>query len=285
MPLKTVIFIDGQNFKKNLQEFSFTSQKPGVRRPTYVLDEKHFEWNRFFLSVVKQFNEATHLRHTLARAYWYNAETITPFQVNSRWVQRILDEYRGDFPELDAATVESLARKWWERERDNFATARSTVFENIQRRTDFLEFRYVGQYIVRPFEPYRIERGQDGAIRYQGKRVGEKGVDVGIAVDMIAKSSQYDAGILISGDVDYMPAIAHIKNQLRHFYQFSIAKGIPPQIRHLSPWLRGVVDSFQSCDELEFLQGFLRRNDIPEYILEEIDKRIDELDLLKYSMR
>ena len=285
MTLKTVIFIDGQNFKKNLQEFSFTSQKPGVRYPTYVMDEKHFEWDKFFLSVIEKFNEETYLQHTLLRAYWYNAETITPFQENPRWVQSILDKYRGDFPELNAADVVALAKQWWERERDNFSTARSTVFENIQRRTDFLEFKYVGQYIVRPFDPYRLERNSDGTFSYQGKRVGEKGVDVGIAVDMIAKSSDYDAGILISGDLDYMPAIVHIKNQLRHFYQFSIAKGIPPRIRHLSPWLRGVVDSFQSFDELKFLREFLRRDDIPPYIREEIDKRMADLELLQQSAR
>ena len=102
-------------------------------------------------------------------------------------------------------------------------------------------------------------------------------MDVGIAVDMIAKAPEYDAGILISGDVDYMPAITHIKNQLRLFYQFSLAKGIPPRIHHLSPWLRGGVDSFQSFDELRLLGEFLRRNDIPDYILEEIDKRIEDL--------
>ena len=61
MTLKTVIFIDGQNFKKNLQEFCFTSDKPGVRYPQYVLDEKHFEWNDFFRAVIEKFNEETHL--------------------------------------------------------------------------------------------------------------------------------------------------------------------------------------------------------------------------------
>ena len=111
-----------------------------------------------------------------------------------------------------------------------------------------------------------------------GGRVGEKGVDVGIAVDMLAKAPEYDAGILISGDVDYMPAIAYIKDRLNYFYQFSLAKGIPPRIRHLSPWLRGVVDSFQSFDELKLLSEFLdRKSGIPPYILDEIDKRIEYL--------
>lgn len=281
MTLKTVVFIDGQNFKKNIQEFSFWSQRPRVKYPRYVLDEKHFEWNRFFRAVVEQLNEETHLKHTLVRVYWYNAETITPFQKNPRWVQKILQQYGKSFPELDINKVEYFAKQWWERERDAFQITRSTVFEEIQRRTDFLEFKYVGQYVVRPFDPYRIEKQADGKIIYQGRRVGEKGVDVGIAVDMMAKAPNYDAGILVSGDVDYMPAISHIKDQLRRFYQFSLAKGIPPQIRHLSPWLKGVVDSFQYFDELKLLQDFLRRNDIPHYILEEIDKRIDELRLKK----
>ena len=278
MPLRTVIFIDGQNFKKNLQEFSFRSQKPGVRFPNFILDEKHFKWKEFFQAVIHKFNKETHLSHTLVRAYWYNAETITPFQKNPRWIQDILKQYGEKYPELTTEMVESLAQKWWDREWDLFSKARSTVFEDIQRRTDFLEFKYVGQYVIRPFDPYRIDKDQNGNLIYQGKRVGEKGVDVGIAVDMIAKAGEYDAGILISGDVDYMPAITHIKDRLRYFYQFSLVKGIPPQIRHLSPWLRGVVDSFQSFDEVRLLDEFLaRKSGIPDYILKEIDKRIDTL--------
>ena len=171
-----------------------------------------------------------------------------------------------------------MARDWWERERERFSITRSTVFEEIQRRNDFLDFKYVGQYVVRPFEPYSISRNPDGRIVYLGTRVGEKGVDVGIAVDMIAKVQDYDAGILISGDSDYIPAVAYIKDKLKHFYQFSLARGIPPQIHHLSPWIRGVVDSFQSFDEATLLAKFLNRQSrIPPSILEAIDRRIESL--------
>ncbi len=278
MSLRTVIFIDGQNFRRNLLEFSFQSQETNVRYPTFRLDEKHFLWRDLFLAVTEQFNKATLLDHTLVRAYWYNAETITPFQQDPRWTQQILDRYGREFPELTSAMVETMARAWWERERDHFSNTRSTVFESIQRRTDFLEFKYVGQYVVRPFDPYRIYRDPYGKIVYLGKRVGEKGVDIGIAVDMIAKIQDYDAGILISGDSDYMPAVAFIKDRLKYFYQFSLAKGIPPRVRHLSPWLRGIVDSYQYFDELTLLSDFLnRRSGIPPYILDAVDVRIDNL--------
>ena len=141
-----------------------------------------------------------------------------------------------------------------------------------------MEFKYVGQYVVKPFEPFRLYRDQEGEIVYLGKRVGEKGVDVGIAVDMIAKVQDYDAGILISGDADYMPAVAFIKDKLKYFYQFSLAKGIPPRIRHLSPWLKGIVDSFQYFDEVTFLTKFLdRQSGIPPYTLSAIDQHIEDL--------
>ena len=278
MSLRTVIFVDGQNFKSNLQEFSYRSSDISVRYPLYRLDEKHFDWTKFFLSVVDKFNDATHLDHVLIRAYWYTAETITPFpQARDQWIQKIIDDYGASFSELTHEFVSTLAREWWERERDIFQNTRSRIFENVQRQTDFLEFQYTGQYVVRPFDVYRIYRGYSDEIVYQGKRVGEKGVDVGIAVDMISKLQNYDAGILISGDADYIPAVLYIKNQLKNFYQFSLAKGIPPRIHHLSPWLRGVVDSFQSFNELEFIENYLNRPAVPHYILDSIDSRLDEL--------
>ena len=279
MPLRTIIFVDGQNFKRNLQEFSYRSRDPYARYSEYRLDEKHFDWNEFFLGVVEEFNQATHLEHILIRAYWYTAETITPFpQPRHQWIQKIIDDHTDSFPELTHESVSTLAREWWEGEREFFQNTRSRIFEDIQRRTDFLEFQYTGQYVVRPFDVHRIYRGYSNKLVYQGKRVGEKGVDVGIAVDMISKLPSYDAGILISGDADYIPAVLHIKNRLKNFYQFSLAKGIPPQIRHLSPWLRGVVDSFQSFNELEFVEQYLDRSSgIPPYIMDSIDARLSEL--------
>ena len=278
MALRTVIFVDGQNFRRNLQEFSYRTNNPYARYPEYRLDEKHFDWTGFFLGVVEKFNQATHLDHILIRAYWYTAETITPFpEARDQWIQDIITANFGDFPELTPDHVQDLARRWWERERDFFQNTRSQVFESIQRRTDFLEFQYTGQYIVRPFDVHRIYRDYSNGIIYQGRRVGEKGVDVGIAVDMLSKLPSYDAGILISGDADYIPAVLHIKNQLKNFYQFSLAKGIPPRIHHLSPWLRGVVDSFQSFNELEFIERCLDRSSVPQYVLDSIDLRLAEL--------
>ena len=221
---------------------------------------------------------ATKYDHRLVRVYWYSAESMRPFEIKERLVQSILDEYLEKFTGLDREKVISLALDWYERERKNFERAKEQIYEGIQRRVDFLEFKYTGEYVVQPFNVYRFEQRDNGTYFYQGTREGEKGVDVGISVDMIAKMQNYDVAVLVSGDADFLPVVRYVKDNLKYVYQFSIAKGIPPAITYLSPWLRGRVDIFQFFDELELLEIYLdRRSGIPPAILQTIDNRIKEL--------
>jgi NYN domain len=271
-PLRTVIYVDGRNFKHNLRDFKF--QAPGDNR-VYHLDEKHFKWREFFLGILATFDRATGHSHRLVRVYWCNADSIRPFEININAVRRILSAHRGDFPNMTEQELIGLARAWYDRERDHFQQTRERVFEHIQRRVNFLEFRYVGEYVVKPFEPFMFEPRLNGQTLYLGTREGEKGVDVGIAVDMIAKLNEYDAAVLVSGDADFIPLVQHLKDKLRLVYQFSLARGIPPRINYLSPWLIGRVDCFQAFNELELLHEYLDRTaGIPSPILSQIDAQI-----------
>lgn len=281
MELRTVIFIDGRNFKYNLQAFRFHGTGDPDPRRFYRLDEKHFRWREFFGGVIEKFNRATGFTHRLLRVYWYGAESMRPFQVNDRLVQGLLDTYSANFPELTREGMIELAKEWYNAERRYFDHTRETVFENIQRNVDFLEFKYVGEYVVRPFDPYRFERRADGSLYYRGTREGEKGVDVGISVDMMSKMPNYDAAILVSGDADFIPLVRYLKDGLKHVYQFSLAQGIPPRINYLSPWLIGRVDCFQAYNELELLATYLnRQSGIPRAINLAIDDRIAQLQQL-----
>ena len=95
---------------------------------------------------------------------------------------------------------------------------------------------------------------------------------------MIAKMSNYDAAILVSGDADFLPVVGYLKDNLKYVYQFSVAKGVPPSIRYLSPYLRSKVDCFASYDEVELLSLYLnRQSGIPPAILDAIDGRISDL--------
>ena len=275
--LKTVIFVDGQNFRKNLQAFAFHSDPPHPSGRSFKLGERHFSWRSFFQGAITKFNEATGFTHRLVRVYWYNAADITPFRVYPRAVQGVLEKHGAQFPELSRELVQKLAQEWYDQQRKDFEKAKDDVYEEIQRRTDFLEFKYVGQYVVHPFTVYRVERDEQGQIRYMGRRVGERGVDLGIAIDMIAKMPYYDAAVLVSGDADFLPAVRYLKDGLKQVYQFSVAQGIPPQIRYLSPWLKGVVDVFGYFDERELLELYVNRRVVPIPIARAIDDRIESL--------
>ncbi len=277
-PLKTVVFVDGRNFKYNLQAFRFHAEGDPNSGSDYRLDEKHFQWREFFLGVVKKFAESTETPHRLVRVYWYNAETIRPYQVTDRLVDNVLQNFKTDYPSLTADVIKCLARNWYDQERSYFYQAKETVFEGLQRKIDFLEFKYVGEYVVRPFDPHRLTQNEDGSFFYQGTREGEKGVDVGIAIDMIAKLQAYDVAVLVSGDADFLPAVRYLKDSLKQVYQFSLARGVPPRINYLSSWLIGRVDAFRAFDELEFLSTYLNRSSgLPPVILKSIDDRLDYL--------
>ena len=280
MPLRTAIFVDGANFRANLRDSSFTSGNPTDDR-TYRLEERHFDWANFYRGVLHKFDRATGWDHQLIRVHWYSAASISPWPASEKHQLDLATRVVNRHPEINHLTpqkVIELAHGWYRRERNYFERLREQVFEGIQRHTDFLEFRYVGQYQVHPLRPYRIRQQEDGEITYLGVQVGEKGVDTGIAVDMIAKMSNYDSAILVSGDADFLPVVGYLKDNLKYVYQFSIAKGVPPSIRYPSPYLRSNVDCFESYDEVELLTQYLNRySGIPPAILDAIDSRVFSL--------
>lgn len=283
--LRTVIFVDGWNFHNNLIQFRF---QPDPDHRPYRLDEKHFQWQKFFTQVIDSFkgkDRASNYR--LLRVYLYNAATITPFQENPKAVKDITNKYREQFSQLDEDKVVQLAKEWYEKERRVFYTRKEKIYERIQRQTDFLEFKGVGTFVVKPFlaplmdrrgrESPHIEQDSDGQLIYRGRRIGEKGVDIGMAVDMVSKMNHYDVAVVISGDADFVPVIRYLKDQLKQVYQFSIAKGVPPRIEYLSPWLKSMCDRFAFFDEVTLLTKFLKRKPIPSAVLAAIDKRVEEL--------
>lgn len=274
--LKTVIFIDGQNFKKDLQKFRFKAT--GHDLPEYRLDEKHFLWEDFFREATEKFSAQTHIPHRLIRVYWYNTQATTAFHRHDRAIREILEQYRDDFPDLSASQVEVLAQRWHQHQRELLARAKEEVFDDIQKRTSFLEFKYVGQLVLRPYKVKEITRERDGGYSYQGTVEGEKGVDIGMTIDMISKMEHYDVAVLMSGDTDFIPLIQYLKDSLKLVYSLSLSRGEKGQVQLFSPQIKNAVDYFQVLSEAEMLGNYLdRKAGIPPIILNEIDKRLFEM--------
>ena len=276
-PLKTVVFVDGNNFKNNLKAFNFYSddKTSPYHYRRFFLDEKHFNWRKFFIDgLLAKYTKTSGYDFRLIRVYWYNAASIRPYEPNETLLDEALGQCRAICPWITREAVRKLAAEWYINERGYFEIAREKVYRHIQSEYNFIQFNYVGEYVVKPLEVYKIDVDPEGCFIYQGRKEGEKGVDVGITVDMIAKMPNYDVAILVSGDADFIPVACHLKDNLKYVYQFSIAQGIPPNVTYLSPFLKDLVDIYQHCDELELLGDCLNRYSVPSDILRAIDKRL-----------
>jgi uncharacterized LabA/DUF88 family protein len=160
------------------------------------LQEKDINWENLFNYVLPD-------DHELVRAYWYQPARVAPFDFFPAELKRNCpegmseEEYRED-------------RETWLRDQENrLRHIQDTVYRRLQQENDYIEFCYSGILKINPYF----------------ERFEERGVDVAIGVDMVGKVEGYDAAILVSGDVDLLPAINHIKDKLRFVYQLIIRRG------------------------------------------------------------
>src|SRR3990170_5015895 len=112
-PLRTVIFIDGRNFKHSLGAFQFRGVNDPIADRLYKLDEKHFLWREVFLGIIRKTNE--------------------------RLIEKVLNAYRSDIPDLTRDRIMELGEAWYREQRKHFEQTREVVLEGIQRNVDFLE--------------------------------------------------------------------------------------------------------------------------------------------------
>ena len=197
---RACIFVDGENFRHSLKQL-FPSGRYSFGRGDYLPET---DWHTFFTSLAVLFH------CELLRVYWYVIEHIDcrPYKIPHEWdakekvlarwyraqisacatVQERRDLLKALERELEEAriAIERRARGWRE------------IQASIESHNDQLEFRRSGSIT------YDLATKQFGV---------EKGVDTQLATDMIVLSDIYDAAIILSGDADYLPPIAAVKNR------------------------------------------------------------------------
>ncbi|MFP4458092.1 MAG: NYN domain-containing protein [Candidatus Zixiibacteriota bacterium] len=160
------------------------------------LQEKDINWEVLFKYILPP-------DHELIRAYWYQPARVAPFDFFPAELKRNCPE--------DMDEEEYLHdREVWLREQENrLRHIQDSVYRRLQQENDFIEFCYAGILKINPYF----------------ERFEERGVDVAIGVDMVSKVQGFDAAILVSGDVDLLPAINYIKDKLKFVYQLVIKRG------------------------------------------------------------
>lgn len=186
------------------------------------MQERDVNWERFF-------DEITPDGHMLIRSYWYYPSRVT------RCDRRNSSHRRNG--EETAHTDVAASEQWFAEQEQRHRKIREEVHPAIADSYERIEFRYVGVLRVNPSSQ---------------EYLGEKGVDVGMAVDVVHKIRHYDTALLITGDQDLAPAVQRVKDEMKQVVLVTIQADSQSQQVHASRKLRVLADRLWVFDGSDF---------------------------------
>jgi len=189
---RAVALIDGENFYYKLGEFS-------ELRPWYL------DWKKFLESITPE-------GHELIRAYYFKCERIGAYDFTRSLPRRVNQNLNGETPE----DRKKRAMVWYDKVVSDYQKQLSDYEHNIASRWADIEIRKVGTLKVDPWDE---------------EVLGEKGLDVGLAVSMVEMSALADLVVLVSGDADYAPAVQVVKQKLKKVSVVRFFSGPPPKTK------------------------------------------------------
>jgi len=223
---RTVIFIDGQNLHKRLEELG--------------LAEKDIRWDLVFSDLVPP-------GEVLIWVYWYQAGRVAPWEWQPGFRHRCP-------PGLTPSDFKAMAEAYYKSEKERPELLQRNVYSRLEEDFAKVEFRYSGVLKVDPMGSFVDKSGNLKV----GKRIGEKGVDVALAIDLFKFAEFYDHAVLLSGDYDYVPAIQAVKDRLKKITAVPIMHGTPPASRGHACRLKGLCDQESPLYESD-LKGRFKR--------------------------
>jgi len=235
---KVIILIDGQNLFYCLRDIGVI--------------EKNIKWDVLFKHLLEAEDE-------LIRTYWFRPQKIfdayfTNSNIRNQIVYKQFPSHYSTFQsnpsgvapavmsQIDAKVKE--AEEWLKKQKESFARIE---YNYDQLTLEYGDIEFVKTGIVK-VNPYLQEYS------------GEKGVDIALAVKMIALSveKRCDKIILVSGDYDYAEAIKFVKNNMTKIHIVKLHKGIPPKNRSLSRDLAILADRILDIYESDIRTNFLK---------------------------
>lgn len=220
---KVVILVDGQNLYYSLQEMGIM--------------EKDVDWTKLFNSIIDSGDE-------LIRAYWFRPAKIldTYYTENNIRNSIVYKKFRNQLDKFKKNDFENIPQKVRD---DVDHELKKVSFWIKQQKEKFANIEYAYDQLCLIHDD--IEMVKTGVVKidpYKQTYVGEKGVDISLAVKMISLSvgKKCDKIILVSGDYDYSEAIRFVKDNMTKINVVKFHKGYPPRNRSMSRDLSVLAD-------------------------------------------
>lgn len=238
MAKTVVVLVDGQNLYYSLQEMSII--------------EKEVDWTVLFNSMIDAGEE-------LIRAYWFRPAKILDTYYTETNIRNsiVYKKYRTHLENYKNGKFSAIPKTV----QDSVNSECSSILEWIKKQKEkFANIEYAYDQLC--LEHDNIEMVKTGVLKidpYKHTYVGEKGVDISLAVKMISLSvgKKCDKIILVSGDYDYSEAIRFVKDNMTKINVVKFHKGYPPRNRSMSRYLSVLADKVVDVYETD-LKGKYR---------------------------
>lgn len=233
------VFIDGENMRHSLVDLFGKDFNPADYLP------KQADWERFFAYLVHNADADRRLR-----TYWYVVDEIDFFpwglskllkRGEITILERVIRQHKPNAIALDAIADTAARRTKVE------TIANSLIKSEAMMKRRFEGWQEIQDGISHKFDSVEFRRA--GSIRmnlFTQKFGQEKGVDVKLATDLLVLRDIYDAGIIVSGDGDYVPAVSAVKDLGKHIINVSFLKKsggmLPGGARRLSKSTDRVIE-------------------------------------------
>jgi len=235
---RVIILIDGQNLYYGLKSIG--------------LIEKEINWTKLFRSLLSDDEDE------LVRTYWFRPQKIldtyfTTKNIKYQIIRRKYNSYCVKYTKDPNSLPSDIEKKvneeiqqiesWLRQEKAKFASIEYN-YDQISLAHEDIEIVKTGVVKVNPF---------------QQEYIGEKGVDISLAVKMISLSveKKCDKIILLSGDYDYAEAIKFVKNNMTKIHIAKFHKGFPPKNRNVSRDLAVLADKVIDVYESEIRENYM----------------------------
>jgi len=216
MSKKVVILIDGQNLYYSLK--------------TLDLIERDINWEKFFTYLLEPEDE-------LIRTYWFRPAKLSEHKLNISIAKGIINK---DNLNIDPLEFLKSAEDWY--------SEHLIKFKRQNRKYDRLKLDYENIAI--------IKKGIIKVNPWKQYYLGEKGVDVSLAIYMVRLKGKVSKFILITGDYDYSEAIEYVKEDLITVHLVCFFKGEPPKHTGMSKELALCADKMIDVYESQLKTDF-----------------------------
>ena len=228
--MRTIIFNDGENLRNSICDLFANPRKVPFDPAVHLFDRRRYlpeaaDWSGFFGHLACQARTGGLAAARLAGVRWYVGGWVAAVPGVRVWGgvggdARVLSEKLRRWRERNADGIGNLVRHDAQKSSpaglSSGAEGTAAVLAELRRRKAVIGKRFAAfakkrRAIARR---HRVEFRESGSIRYDlftAEFGEEKTTDVNLAVDMVALKDAYDIAVLVSGDQDFVPAVAAVR--------------------------------------------------------------------------